>query len=137
MKTCPICQQEIHDAAIKCRYCKNWLVSSHLGGDAYPGVCIQPPNTSGMAIASMVLGILWIYWVGSIVALILGYLALREIRRDPQRIEGRGMAIAGIILGWVGIVTLVLVLIVGVYALHEDQKKDSAPEPVRAALHRG
>jgi hypothetical protein len=64
---------------------------------------------NGMAIASMVLGILWIYWIGSILALIFGYVALKQIRvRDEN---GRGFAITGVVLGWVGAGTGILVLI--------------------------
>jgi uncharacterized protein DUF4190 len=84
----------------------------------------------------MVFGILWIYWIGSIVALILGYLALREIRKDPQRIEGKGMAIAGIVFGWVGIATLILAIVAGVYLLQNEQDKQPSREPVKAALPR-
>lgn len=70
-----------------------------------------PParQTNGMAIASMVLGIVWVYWIGSILALIFGYLALAEIRRSKQ--AGEGMAIAGIVLGWIGVGILVIVLL--------------------------
>jgi uncharacterized protein DUF4190 len=57
--------------------------------------------TNAMAIASMVLGILWLYWIGSILALIFGYMALGQIKERNE--AGRGMAIAGIVLGWVGI----------------------------------
>lgn len=69
-----------------------------------------PParSTNGMAVASMVLGIVWVYWIGSILALVFGYLALRDIRRSGQK--GEGMAVAGIVLGWVGVAVLVLVL---------------------------
>jgi len=62
-----------------------------------------------MAIASMVLGIVWVYWIGSILALVFGYVALRQIRQRGQ--QGKGMAIAGIILGWVGVVTLIAIII--------------------------
>ena len=34
-----------------------------------------------MAIASMVLGILWIVWIGSILALVFGYVAKSQIDR--------------------------------------------------------
>ena len=62
----------------------------------------QPrPGTNGLAIASMVLGILWLYWVGSILALVFGYVARGQIKQSGQ--GGDGMAIAGIVLGWVGI----------------------------------
>lgn len=77
----------------------------------YPYPHPYPParTTNGMAIASMVLGIVWVYWIGSILALIFGYLALNEIRRNRQ--AGEGMAIAGIVLGWIGIGILVIVLL--------------------------
>ena len=82
----------------------------------YPGYYAPPQRTNGMAIASMVLGILWIYWIGSILALIFGYVARNQIRQRQE--SGDGMAIAGIVLGWVGVgsfaIGLVIVLIAGV-----------------------
>lgn len=65
----------------------------------------QPVGTNGLAIASLVLGILWLYWIGSILAVIFGHVALRQVRRDPYQ-GGRGMAIAGLVLGYVGLATL-------------------------------
>jgi len=65
-------------------------------------------STNGLAIASMVLGIVWIYWIGSILALIFGYIAKGQIDGSQGRQGGRGMAIAGIVLGWVGIGFLLL-----------------------------
>lgn len=56
----------------------------------------------------MVLGILWIYWIGSILALIFGYVARSQIRERGD--SGDGMAIAGIVLGWVGLGILGLIL---------------------------
>jgi hypothetical protein len=57
----------------------------------------------------MVLGILWLWWIGSVLALIFGYISLRQIDRRSE--QGRGMAIAGIVLGWVGVATLALVVV--------------------------
>jgi Domain of unknown function (DUF4190)/Protein of unknown function (DUF2510) len=68
-------------------------------------------KSNGFAIASMVLGILWIYWLGSILALVFGYVAKNQIDRSGGRQSGRGMAIAGIVLGWIGIAILVLVIV--------------------------
>ncbi len=65
-------------------------------------------RTNGLAIASMVLGILWIYWIGSILALIFGYIARKQIKERGD--DGNGMAIAGIVLGWIGVATLVVML---------------------------
>lgn len=60
---------------------------------------------NGLAIASMVLGITWVFWFGSILAVIFGHLALRETRRDGTR--GFGMAIIGLVLGYIAIADLV------------------------------
>lgn len=68
-----------------------------------------PRRTNGLAIASMVLGILWIYWIGSILALIFGYIARQQIKERNE--DGNGMAIAGIVLGWIGIAVLVIVIL--------------------------
>jgi hypothetical protein len=60
------------------------------------------PNSS-MAIVSLIAGILGITLVpiNSIVALITGYMARKEIR-GAQGPEGDGMARLGLVLGWIG-----------------------------------
>ncbi|MBV8430112.1 MAG: DUF4190 domain-containing protein [Solirubrobacterales bacterium] len=66
-------------------------------------------STNGLAIASLVLGILWLFWLGSLVGLILGVVALKQIKIRNQR--GRGIAIAGVVLGILGLVVLVIGII--------------------------
>jgi hypothetical protein len=75
---------------------------------------VQATTTNGLAIASMVLGILWLYWIGSILALVFGYVAKGQIDRAAGRQTGRGMAIAGIVLGWIGVAVLALVVVLAV-----------------------
>jgi len=67
-----------------------------------------PRPTNGLAIAAMVLGIVWLWWLGSILALIFGFVALRQIKERHE--SGRGMAVAGIVLGCLGIGVGVIVL---------------------------
>ena len=78
-------------------------------GQPYPYPYAPPRSTNGMAIASMVLGILWLYWIGSILALVFGYVAKKQIRERGE--AGGGMATAGIVLGWIGVGLLVIVLL--------------------------
>ena len=62
-----------------------------------------PTRTSGLAIASLVLGIIWICGLGSLLATIFGAVALHQISRSQGRIDGKSMAIAGLILGILGL----------------------------------
>lgn len=79
-----------------------------------PIVVVPAPQqrTNGLAIASMVLGILWLEWVGSILALIFGHVAISQINRSGGWQGGKGMAIAGVVLGYVGLAALAIVLTV-------------------------
>lgn len=76
----------------------------------------QPVRTSGMAIASLVLGIVWVYWITSVLAVIFGHVALGEIKRSGGTVGGRGMAIAGLVLGYVWLGFLVFGIFAGVMA---------------------
>lgn len=69
---------------------------------------LQTPQTNGLATTSLVLGIVGPLFcgVGSVVALVLGVVALRQIDASQGWQTGRGQAVAGIVLG--GIVTALL-----------------------------
>jgi Domain of unknown function (DUF4190) len=79
-----------------------------------PAASPQQAQTNGLSIAALVLGIVWVWWLGSILALVFGYIAKSQIDRSSGTQSGRGMAIAGIVLGWVGVGTLVLLIALGV-----------------------
>lgn len=64
--------------------------------------------TNGFAVASLVLGIVWAMGIGSILALVFGYVAKSQIESSGGKQTGAGMAIAGIVLGWVGVGFIVL-----------------------------
>ena len=63
------------------------------------------PRTSSMAIVSLIFGILayvFLPFVGAVIAVICGHSARSEIRRAPPgTIDGDGLALAGLILGWI------------------------------------
>ncbi|MGC0422276.1 DUF4190 domain-containing protein [Embleya sp. AB8] len=82
------------------------------GYHQYPGYggYLPQPGTNGLAIASMILGIVWLYWLGSLLAVIFGHIALAQTARTGQ--QGRGMAIAGVVLGWIGMALLALGIVV-------------------------
>lgn len=79
-----------------------------------PVVYVQGPGTNGLAIASLVLGILWLYWVGSLLAVIFGHVALADIAKTGK--GGKGLAIAGLVLGYVGFGFMAMFLVIGILA---------------------
>jgi len=85
----------------------------------------------------LVLGILWIGGVGSLLALVFGYVGKDQIDRSTSRQSGRGLALAGIVLGWIGIALLVLILIlVTVVSVNPKQPTTASTTPsVNAAAH--
>jgi hypothetical protein len=78
------------------------------------------PATNGMAVASLVLGIIWLFWVGSILAVVFGYVGKGQIDRSGGTQSGRGLAIAGITLGWVGVGFLVLTIVLAIIGTITD-----------------
>lgn len=80
-------------------------------------------RTNGLAIASMVLGILWIWWIGSVLAVIFGFVSLKQIKERGE--GGRGMAIAGLVLGLIGIVTLIGVFLLAAITAQANSKFDT------------
>ena len=75
------------------------------------------PRTSSLAIVSLIFGILayvFLPFLGALIAVICGHSARSEIRRAPPgTIDGDGLALAGLILGWIQLAcTLIAVVFV-------------------------
>lgn len=83
------------------------------------------PATSGLATGALVMGILgliggllcFVGWVLSIGGVICGHLALKEINRSDGRLGGRGMAIAGLVTGYLGVAILAVSVMIVVFAV--------------------
>jgi hypothetical protein len=76
------------------------------------GQPVQRAKTNGLAVAAMCCGfgqiLLWFF--AGIPAIILGFVALNQIKKTGE--QGRGMAITGIVLGFLGIALLLVVIAV-------------------------
>ncbi|GAA1931854.1 hypothetical protein GCM10009775_24910 [Microbacterium aoyamense] len=78
------------------------------------GYGYAPARTNTLAIVSLVasiVGFLWILpFIGNLAAVITGHISLKQIKQTGE--GGRGMALAGVIVGWVGLAIVVLVGII-------------------------
>lgn len=75
---------------------------------------ITPAETSGKAIASLVCGFFFFLFPVSILAVIFGHLSLSEIRKSAGRLKGEGIAIAGLVLGYMGVAAIPVMIIAAI-----------------------
>ena len=93
------------------------IVSAAIDPTLSVQVLAPSKRTSGLAVVSLLLGVLWLAGIGSVLALIFGYRARREIKNSGGSLTGSALAMAGIILGWIGIVIPLMGLIGAAIAL--------------------
>lgn len=137
----------------------DWIPASQARPDLFPSSSLQPvahssqPSTafdstqpsfaapaptSGLAIASLVCGILsvlgsWCYGGGFVVgvpAVVCGHMALSRIKMSNDQLGGRGLAIAGLVTGYIGIlVSLAFVIFMVVVFAGAAAAATSLPVP--------
>jgi type II secretory pathway pseudopilin PulG len=78
----------------------------------------QPPKTDGGAIASMVLGIasfvLCLSFLSGIPAVIVGHISRSKIKKSGGRLKGDGMALAGLILGYISFLFIPIIAAIAI-----------------------
>jgi len=73
-----------------------------------------PPTTSGLAIGSLICGILGFFTLGitGFIGVILGHIGLSKIKKSAGAIGGSGLAVAGLVTSYIGIVIFFIVVVV-------------------------
>ena len=121
---CSRCGQAMPEGATLCANCgrQTAIANAPLTGlssqpsAGAPG-SLAPQKTSGMAIASLIFGILFIFFPLSIPAIVFGHIALSQIKKSAGRLGGKGIAIAGLVLGYFGIAVIPPILIIAAIAI--------------------
>jgi len=97
-------------SANKCKHCGEFL-----DGSARTSAAVaQNPKTSSEAIWSLVLGILSLTLYCSLLcipAIVCGHKARAKIRKSNGRLLGEGLALAGLITGYIGVVLFTIIII--------------------------
>ena len=116
---CPACGNNVAPGERFCRVCGREVAAPGTTAPA-PGsfpATGAPLATSGKAIASLVCGLFFFFLPASIVAVILGHLSLSDIRKSAGQLKGDGMAIAGLVLGYIGVAFIPIILIMAAIAI--------------------
>jgi type II secretory pathway pseudopilin PulG len=142
MKICPKCNGTTSDAAMFCATCGNPIgsVASSTAPPNQPQTALepsavpqypsssslaqqyasqppQPPKTSGLAIASLICGCLFFLFPTAVLAIVFGHISRSQIAKSANRIGGAGMALAGLILGYIGVAFIPFFLIIAAIAV--------------------
>ena len=107
---CNRCGEPLPENSQFCRRCGEAVPITPIAGTT-------PSATSGMAIGSLVSGIFSLFFPAAIAAIVLGHIARSNIRKSAGRITGDGMALAGLILGYLGLAFIPVILILAAIAI--------------------
>jgi ABC-type spermidine/putrescine transport system permease subunit I len=73
-------------------------------------------RTNGLAIASMVMSIasvfLGVFFVPEILGIVFGHIAMSQIKQSRDNQRGSGMAVAGLVIGYLVLVFWIVIVIV-------------------------
>lgn len=81
-------------------------------------------HTGGLAIASFVLSIVWLFGIGTILSLIFGIVSMNQINRSKGRLKGRGLATAGIAISS----TTIMLMLIAVPNITSGRQHSQAQE---------
>jgi len=137
MAYCGTCGQQIQQRNAKfCPQCGIRLPQAETTTDAPTPRGASAPGgpmmseTSGLAIGSLICGILFFLFPSAIAAIVMGHISRAEIRRGAGRKTGAGMALAGLVLGYVGISVAILLLIAAIVIPNLSRSNMQANEVV-------
>ena len=118
---CLKCGTALAEGAYFCPKCgadnSSRAITPTMSTPGAPATPAQPQQTSGMAIGSLVCGLFPFFILPSIAAVVLGHMALSQIKRSAGRLKGSGMAIAGLVLGYGSVAVIPIILIIAAIAI--------------------
>ena len=138
---CSQCGATVPEGSQFCGQCGRAVA----GATIAPGTPPPPPQpfvpaptvpTSSKALASLITGIFGlIFFLPAIAAIILGHMSRSEIRRSGGRLQGDGLAIAGLVMGYGSFVLAIpIVLIIAAIAIPNLLRARMAADEVECEL---
>lgn len=130
MRICPFCKRNIVDTAVVCPLCHANLAGIPVQMDM-PQINVPyvgAKETNGLAIGSLICGIFFLILPSALVAVILGHISRSQIRKSQGRQTGEGMALAGLILGYMGLSVIPILIIAAIVIPNVLRAKMAANE---------
>ena len=114
---CPNCGTQMADGAMACTQCgwRETPVYTQSIDDDPTMRMLLPVGRSGLAIAAGYFGLFSVIFFPAPIALLLGFLALRDIKKNPEK-GGTGRAIFGLVMGIIFTLIPVVFILIGIIA---------------------
>ena len=113
MPFCPQCGAKLPEHSVQCPVCPQSDRPTEEPPLLPPAMKASSPavlSVDAKATASFILGLFFWIFPCAIIAVVLGHLSLSEIRQSAGRLGGHGRALAGAILGYIGLSLPVLLI---------------------------
>lgn len=111
MTHCAHCGTANAPEAGYCEKCGQPLATAAIPAAPAPAVVVAA-RTNSLAVASLLLGLFSLFPVFGILAVIFGHVARSQIRRSAGQQKGAGMAMAGLILGYLALGFILFVILI-------------------------
>jgi Domain of unknown function (DUF4190) len=122
LKQCPNCRGNLADFVSSCPYCGVATPVPPAPGSQQAWQV--PPENSTKALISLICGVLFLFPPAALVAVALGHVALADIRKSKGRLIGQGLAVAGLVMGYVGIGVAAIFLVAVGFAVRSTLRQD-------------
>ena len=112
MTTCANCGTAHTPESGYCEKCGQPLATATFSAVPTP-VVPKKPRTNSLAVASLLLGLLSLFPLFGILAVVFGHVARAQIRKSAGAQKGAGLALAGLILGylWLGFILFLIFVV--------------------------
>jgi competence protein ComGC len=130
---CAGCGNPVEAGDKFCRVCGRQLNPMPANVTTPTGTTLpREAQTSSKAVISLACGLLFFVPLAFVAAIVFGHLGLSEIRRSAGRLKGEGIAIAGLVLGYLWIAGIPIMLILTAIAIPNLQRARIAANEVSA-----
>ena len=113
MTNCSQCGTPNAPEASYCEKCGQPLATSAVPATPASSAAVAA-RTNPLAVASLLLGFFSVFPLFGILAVVFGHLARSQVRKSAGQQKGAGMAMAGLILGYLGLGFILFVILVAI-----------------------